>query len=379
MPITLTVAAGMRARTACPVAVTLEGPAVASLTRDGQEVPCQARPLADGRHELRFVVDNLPAGESAIYTASEFGEAAPGAGGLVLTDSGSALQVHRGDTLLTAYHYLDPQAARPYWFPVLAPNGSRVTRAYPMEAVAGEKEDHPHHRSMWVAYGDVNGADNWSEAATCATMAHRSWNRAVAGPVCVEVEQQLTWLTHGGEPVLEEQRLWRYYDLPAAAGCLWDVEVDLTPAAGVPEVVFGDTKEGGLAAVRVATSMDVPQGVFHNSAGGINEGECWGKRAHWCDYSGPVGGETVGVAIFDHPSSFRHPTWWHVRNYGLMTANCFGLSDFTNGRENGDHTLPAGETLRFRYRLYVHDGDHLDAEVATRYQDYANPPAIRVG
>ena len=27
---------------------------------------------------------------------------------------------------------------------------------------AGEAHDHPHHRGLWVAHGDVNGADNWS-------------------------------------------------------------------------------------------------------------------------------------------------------------------------------------------------------------------------
>ena len=57
---------------------------------------------------------------------------------------------------------------------------------------------------------------------------------------------------------------------------------------------------------------------------GVRDGATWGKRAEWCDYYGPVEGQVVGIAIFDHPSNPAHPTWWHVRDYGLFAANPFG-------------------------------------------------------
>jgi hypothetical protein len=120
-------------------------------------------------------------------------------------------------------------------------------------------------------------------------------------------------------------------------------------------------------------------GRIENSYGGVNEGETWGKRAHWCDYSGPAEGNIVGIAVFDSPKSFRYPTYWHVRDYGLMTANPFGLSYFYNDpHRRGDHTLPSGETLFFSYRLYIHPGDAAQARVAERYHDFVNPPVIKV-
>ncbi len=377
MDIKLTVQAGVRARHLCPVAVVLAGDGVTALTSGGQPVPCQTRPAGAGKCELRFLVNDLPAGAKREYVAT-LGKS-PEAAGLTLKDTGSAIEVADGGDLLTAYHYLDPKAARPYWFPVLDPRGKRVTRAFPMETIEGEDHDHKHHRSLWVAYGDLNGSDNWSEEENCATQAHQGWNELTSGPVAVVIDQNVVWRKHLGEPVLNERRLWRFYHLPKEAGCLWDLEVDLTPAKDVPEVVFGDTKEGGLCSIRVATSMDAPKGRIRNSAGGVDEGECWGKRAHWCDYSGPVAGEWSGITIYDHPTSFRHPTWWHVRNYGLMTANCFGLSFFTDKRENGTHRLAAGETLHFRYRVQIHSGDCDVAQTNTKFQDYANPPAVKVG
>ena len=100
-----------------------------------------------------------------------------------------------------------------------------------------------------------------------------------------------------------------------------DFEITLKASNG--ELTFGDTKEGTMA-VRLAETMRLKgkagQGHIVNSAG-VRDGQTWGKRAEWCDYYGPVEGRTVGIAIFDHPKNPRHPTWWHVRDYGLFAAN----------------------------------------------------------
>ena len=46
----------------------------------------------------------------------------------------------------------------PYFYPIYSPSGKIVTRHYPMKKdVAGESQDHPHHRGLWFAHGDVNG------------------------------------------------------------------------------------------------------------------------------------------------------------------------------------------------------------------------------
>ena len=75
---------------------------------------------------------------------------------------------------------------------------------------------------------------------------------------------------------------------------------------------------------------------------GVRDGETWGKRAKWCDYHGPVEGKIMGVAILDHPQNPRHPTWWHVRDYGLFAANPFGVHDFEKkSAGEGNLVIPA--------------------------------------
>jgi hypothetical protein len=36
----------------------------------------------------------------------------------------------------------------------------------------------------------------------------------------------------------------------------------------------------------------------------------------------------------------------------------------------GNLTIPAGVSITFKYRFYMHEGDELQAKVAERYQEY---------
>ena len=131
----------------------------------------------------------------------------------------------------------------------------------------------------------------------------------------------------------------------------------------------------GMMALRLAPTLRqegaVAQGRILNAAG-HRDGDCWGKRSAWCDYFGPVQDVTVGAAILDHPDNLRHPTWWHVRTYGLFAANPFGLRHFEGAEPGtGAHTVPAGESITFRYRIYLHRGTTEEADVATRFREYA--------
>ena len=156
------------------------------------------------------------------------------------------------------------------------------------------------------------------------------------------------------------------------------IDFDITIQASDGPVTFGDTKEGSMG-MRVSETMKVDAkksnpklgGQIINSEGQTDQ-DAWGKPAAWVDYHGPVDDETVGIAIFNHPSSFRFPTTWHVRTYGLFAANPFGLHDFTGDKNtDGSYTLPAGQTMTFRYRILLHRGDEKAAKVAEGYANYA--------
>lgn len=368
------VAAGPHERLQCPVEFPAPPSASGGRYRLSTGGAANSALEVDADGMARFICPSLAPGDVIEMEARPDNESWPAT--VTANDGDDGLALHVGGSLVTRYVYRDVPA-RPYFYPVHAEGGLAVTRAYPMQDLGDrETRDHVHHRSLWIAYGDVNGADNWSEEPGHACTKHLSMTSIRSGVVSAGFESLSHWTRADGETLLSQQlavTLW-------ATGSpyrILDFEIRLTAENG--SVHFGDTKEGGILSVRVATEMDVTRtGRILNSYGAIDEAETWGKAAHWCDYSGIVDGKPVGVALFDHPYSFRYPTHWHVRNYGLMTANPFGYAAYTGGIKNGSHTLAKGETLTFRYRLLLHAESGADAKVRDRYLDFASPPVITV-
>jgi hypothetical protein len=99
--------------------------------------------------------------------------------------------------------------------------------------------------------------------------------------------------------------------------------------------------------------------------------DVWGKRSNWVDYAGTIEGEQLGVAIFDHPSNPRNPTYWHSRDYALFALNPFGRKAFDPAQEESHWVLEAGQSLRFRWRVVIHPGDAAGAHLADLYKDFA--------
>ena len=66
--------------------------------------------------------------------------------------------------LFTSYHY-SVAYEKPFLFPVYSPNGSVITRGYPLESRKGERVDHPHHTGLWFNHGNVNGLDFWNNSS----------------------------------------------------------------------------------------------------------------------------------------------------------------------------------------------------------------------
>jgi hypothetical protein len=300
--------------------------------------------------------------------------------GVRITEHPGKLRVELNGELFTEYVF--EGAPHVYFYPVIGPGGAPMTRSWPMKEAEGEERDHKHHRSLWFSHGAVNGVDFWAETERSGKIVHDKFLEVKGGPDSGVIRSTCNWVAPDGKVVCTDERTFRVYNRPGTER-LFDFEVTLK--AGEKEVILGDTKEGTMS-MRLNESMRLTkmkqpgekqaqkgEGRIVNSEG-VRDNDTWGKRAKWCDYHGPVNGKVVGAAIFDHPQNPRHPTWWHVRYYGLFGANPFGIHDFTYKKEPagaGNLVIAPGRSVTFRYRFYLHEGDEKQARVAERYDEYA--------
>lgn len=285
-----------------------------------------------------------------------------------------------GSEVVARYHH-GATVAKPYFWPLNAPGNVPVTRAWPMSKdQEADLKDHPHQKSAWFCHGDVipegidlkatekvkgvTGVDFWSE------------NKGHGKIVCVKVGEpqsekghawivtQNEWQTADGRKILEETRTLHLY---ATAGGRVLVVESVLKATECP-ITFGDTKEGSFG-VRVRTEIQADtkgMGTLRNAEGKETERGCWGLHSNWCDCSGPLGSKTVGIAVLADPANAVRSAW-HARGYGLVAANPFGRAKagFPDLAGKTDLVKMAkGETLKFRYGIYLHEGDAKTGKVA---------------
>ena len=335
-----------------PVAGT--GPFLARDKEGGKALPAQG----DGR-VVRWLIPVVPAGAKKGY-AIEKGTAEKAVSLAIGEGPGGSFSVKAPDREITRFHPA-PQGLKhlkPCFYPLVG-GGVNVLRGYPIEERAGEVKDHPHHTGVYHAFGEVNGREYWSKLP----IENKKILRKEAGPVYARFTAENQW----GQDLVEVQDV---FILNAGDDAIMDWTITLTAAEG-PVVFARDKKmaKEGSFAVRVTTGLTDAdkkkqgQDLMLDALGNRGEAAIRAAQAPWVDYSGTVDGKKVGVAVMDHPASFRYPTHWHVRAYGLFAANPWII--------RGEHKIDKGGSVTFRYRVYVHSGDAAAGKVAEVYAGFA--------
>jgi hypothetical protein len=313
--------------------------------------------------------------------------------GFSLVDDAAAkkIEVRYDGQLLTAYCYFD-STEKPVLYPIKTVSGVTVTRGYPVAPRPGERTDHPHHLGLWLNYESVNGLDFWNNSDAISaerkprygSIRHQEVLAKESKKDKATLKTLSHWVDQSGNVLLKETTDFVFTRTDN------DFIIDRisTLEAVTDEVVFKDVKDG-MIAIRVARSLEMPSkeggkyvdahgevtsvapsgadvtGMYVN-AGGVKGDSTWGKRSPWCVLNGKTDGETVSIAIVDHPKNVGYPTYWHSRGYGLFAANPLGQNVFSEGKVALNLTLKKGEQTAFRYRIIIHSGGTLTADVLER-------------
>jgi hypothetical protein len=309
----------------------------------------------------------LLSGLLILPTAAVYGQAGP----VDISQDGDHIRVSIGGQLFTNFYTGDPYP-KPFLHPLVSADGRAVTRGFPVVTVAGETQDHPHHRGLFIGYGDINGINFW-ENEKAYTTPNRGTMILTAPAVLKSgahegtIEATFSWRDPKGLEILIEHRLMTF----SGTADQRVVDVDFTFTA-VQDLHFGDTKEGFFA-IRVADTITEDKGgQMLASSGFTKEAGIWGRPSEWVQYTGTVDKRTVSITIFDHPKNLNHPERWHARGYGLFAVNPFGLKEFDKySTQPGGFFVKAGSAIRFRYRVMINDTPLSAEQEKTAYSAWA--------
>lgn len=280
-------------------------------------------------------------------------------------------------------YYFGEAVAKPYLMPLRTASGAVISRDFPVANAVTDEDSktpsfEPHQRPLYFAHGNIDGLNFWPEEAFAKYYhgySHEAYGRMsltklenfAGGADRGSLKARFNLLAPGGRVIAEETQAFEFH----GDNDTRTIDCEFVVLANHAPVTFGDTKEGTFA-IRLGPALSAPHDHMINSDGAQGEKAIWGKPADWVAYSGTVSGKPIGIVVFDSPKSFRHPTTWHARAYGLLAANPFGSREFTNDpNKDGSWTVPEGKSITFRYRVIIYDGQFSQAKLSALYSSYS--------
>jgi hypothetical protein len=265
---------------------------------------------------------------------------------------GDKIEIRREGNLITSY-ILSEYEKYPYFFPVNGPSRASVTSM--------RNANYPHHSSLFFGCDRVNGGNYWQEGL----------ERGQIVPVRADILEP-----KGEKVVIENENIWRRPHAPSPVRDTRTITVT-SPSEDLYQIDFDITLEmlmdvtidrtnHSLLSVRMDPDLAVINGgVMVNAEGETGESGTFGKRSPWMDYHGNRMGTYEGIAILQHPSNAWYPAPWFTRDYGFFSPTPMYWP------ENGENMqFEKGETVRLRYRVLVHRGNHIEAGIREQFEKY---------
>lgn len=266
---------------------------------------------------------------------------------------------------------------RCYLYPLYSPGGVPLTAESPV--------DHPHHDSITVGADMVTAKfppltpaiSPLSESGTYNLYANnvfqgrspgRTWsvdvNATELAPDHLRLVQTVEWQgpeewgAADGRRVLALET--RTTDIrPGEVVNTVDIRSQLRPTEW--DLTIGPTRHAYFT-VRLAYGIRVVDGGTLVDADGRSGGAAITNHASaWVDASGPAPhGARAGLSILEHASTADVP--WVAYDWGTVNVNPFARQAAT---------VPRGDTLDLGIRLLAHDGDAVEADIATHAATFA--------
>lgn len=265
---------------------------------------------------------------------------------------GDRIEIRINGNLFTNY-VLSEFEKYPFFYPVNGPSNASVTSM--------RNANYPHHSSLFFGCDKVNGGNYWQEGLERGQIISLRADIIESGKEKVVIENECIWRRPGADAPIKDKRT---ITVSAPSKGKFQIDFDVTMEM-LLDVVIEKTNHSLFSGRMDPDLAVINGGVMINAEGETGEKNTFGKSSFWMDCSGQRLGKTEGMAIMQHPSNEWYPSPWFTRDYGFFSPTPMYWP------ENDKNTLlKKGEEIKLRYRVLIHSGNHLEADIAQEFEKY---------
>ncbi|MDX9883084.1 MAG: PmoA family protein [Prolixibacteraceae bacterium] len=269
--------------------------------------------------------------------------------------NGPKIDISINNNLFTSY-ILSETEKYPFFFPVNGPSGAGVTSM--------RNANYPHHSSLFFGCDKVNGGNYWQEGIEHGQIVSLRADIMETGNDRVVIENECIWRRPGASaPVKDIRKI----TITAPSKELYQIDFDIEMEM-LMEVIIEKTNHSLFSGRMDPDLAVINGGTMINAEGEQDEKGTFGKPSPWIDCYGKRGTKTEGMAILQHPSNEWYPSPWFTRDYGFFSPTPMYWPD----NEKEGTLLKKGQLLKLRYRVLVHSGNHIAANIAQQFENYKN-------
>jgi hypothetical protein len=344
--------------------------------------PMQVRQDASGR-KLWWIMEGVTkAGQKRVYELVKED----------VTETGKIVKTVKDDSVLVVYSNGNP-VLQYYHETILPPVG--IDAAYrrsgfihplwsPLGAVLTtiQPKDHFHHYGIWnpwtktVFEGDT--IDFWNLGDKQGTVRFSGFSSIYSGPVYggfKAVHEHVVLKDNQSKVALNEEIDVVVWNQPVGRKVhLWDFTSTLSCASTSP-ITLKEYRYGGFG--YRATEEWTNKNSKILTSEGRDRKTADGSVARWVFVSGTTLKGTAGILFMGYPTNYNYPEPLRVWPENANNNRGDVFINFSPTK-NKDWHLEPGKKYVLRYRMMMFDGE-LTSEDAERYwQDFANPPVVKV-
>lgn len=260
--------------------------------------------------------------------------------------------------------------------PLWSPDGAELTRIH--------APDHIHHMGIWNPWTKTRFEDReidfWNLNKGEGTVRFANYISIMSGDIYggfEAVQEHIDLTAPEGEKVAMNEewdvRVWNNTGYPDDA-YLWDFTSVLNCAGSSP-VILEEYRYAGFGFRATEAWHKDNSGIETSEGKSRLDGDA--TNARWCKVYGETEKGLAGILFMSHPANYNHPEPMRIWPVDANEGRGDVFFQFAPTR-NRDWKLEPGNSYMLKYRMYVYEGTLSDADAERIWQDFANPPAVRV-